>query len=156
MEVTKLNFFLFLRGYSMFMDQILQKASEWEISVGLQLFRTGLFYTQVIVFFKVIAYIILFKHLRDYNKKAETKNLGIPKETLDIRKRKNVICFVGEFIGFIVESSLLMILQLLMAYSFGNHLIGFHPIIGMVVQAVLMVTFFAASPELRRFYFKSI
>ena len=140
----------------MVMDHILQQASgtsEWEISIGLQLYRTGLFYTQLIVLFEVIAYIILFKHLRDYNQKAAIKNLGLPKETLNRRKRKNVISFVGEFISFIIESSLQMILHLAIVYSFGNHFIGSHPIIGMVFQTVLIVTFFVASPELRRFYF---
>ena len=147
------------RGHSMVMDHTLQQfsgTSEWEISFGLQLYRTGLFYTQVIVFFEVMAYIILFKHLRDYNQRASIKNLGLPKKTLNRRKRKNVISFVGEFISFIIESSLQMILHLAIVYSFGNHLIGSHPIIGMVFQAVLIVTFFVASPELRKFYFNYI
>jgi hypothetical protein len=143
----------------MVMDHILQRASgtsEWEISFGLQLYRTGLFYTQLIILFKVIAYIILFKHLRDYNQRAAIKDLGLPKETLNRRKRKNVISFVGEFISFIVESSLQMILHVAIVYRFGINLIGYHPIIGMFFQAVLIVTFFVASPELRRFYFNHI
>ena len=50
----------------MAMDLIIQEASgtsEWEISFGTNLQKTGLFYCQIFVIFEIIAYTILFKRL---------------------------------------------------------------------------------------------
>ena len=136
------------------MDHILQEASgasKWEISVGTNFMNTAIGYIQLIVFFEGIAYIILFKKLREHNQKAENRNLGLSKETLNKRNRKNVISLVGEFVSFIIECSCTIIMEI--AYNSSNNFVGSIPIIGMVFQAGLMITFFVASPELRRFYF---
>ena len=138
----------------MTMDHILQEASgasKWDLSVGTNFVTTAIIYIQLIVFLEGIAYVILFKKLRDYNQKAKDRNLGLSKETLNRRNRKNVISFVGEFVSFIIESSCTIIAAI--AYNSTNYFVGFIPIIGMVFQAGLIITFFVASPELRRFYF---
>ena len=136
------------------MDHILHEASgasKWDISVGINFMKTAIIYTQLFVFFEGIAYVILFKKLRDYNQKAENRNLGLSKKTLNRRNRKNVISFVGEFVSFIIESS--CTITVAVAYNSTNYFVGSIPIIGMVFQAGLYITFFVASPELRRFYF---
>jgi hypothetical protein len=136
------------------MDHILHEASgasKWDISVGINFMKTAIIYTQLFVLFEGIAYVILFKKLRDYNQKAENRNLGLSKKTLNRRNRKNVISFVGEFVSFIIESS--CTITVAVAYNSTNYFVGSIPIIGMVFQAGLYITFFVASPELRRFYF---
>ena len=99
----------------MAMDHILQEvsgASKWEISIGTNFMTTAIIYIQLIVLLEGIAYVILFKKLHEYNQKAEHRNLGLSKETLNKRNRKNVISFAGEFVSFIIESSCSIIYQL--------------------------------------------
>ena len=139
----------------MLMDQILQEASgstEWEIAVGKKFTHTGIFYLQVIVTFEVIIYIILFKHLHAYNKDMKKRKLGLSTETLNKRKRRNVITFLGEFAAFMVES-VFAILMLVILYHESNQIIWFVPFIALFSQVALILTFFLASPELKRFYF---
>ena len=99
----------------MLMDHILQeasRASKWDISVGTNFMTTAIIYIQLIVFLEGIAYVILFKKLHDYNQTAENRNLGLSKETLNRRNRKNIISFVGEFVSFIIESSCSLIMAI--------------------------------------------
>ena len=105
----------------MAMDLIILEASgtsEWEISFGTNLQKTGLFYCQIFVISEIIAYAMLFKHLHDYNLEAEHRNLGISKEILKQRKRKNVVSFSGEFLFFTIEIAATTILQLIIKFKF--------------------------------------
>ena len=138
----------------MTMDHIIKEASgtpEWDISLGTNLTKTGLIYCEVLIVMELIIYAILFKHLHDHNLKAEKSNLGLSKEILNQRKRKNVISFVGEFISFVIECSVPILIQLMVAYNFNHSL----PIIGPFLDFALVIAFFVSSPEIRRFYFNS-
>ena len=79
---------------------------------------TAIIYIQFIVFFEGIAYIVLFKKLHDQDQKVENRSLGLTKETLNRRKRKNVIRLVGEIVSFIIESSCTIIMAI--AYNSSN------------------------------------
>ena len=90
----------------MAMDHILMKysgASDWTISVGTSFTTTAIIYCMIIILFELIAYIILFKQLHTYNQELESKKLGLSKESLCRRRRRNIISFVGEFVSFILE-----------------------------------------------------
>ena len=139
----------------MAMDHILMKysgASDWAISVGTSFTRTVIIYCMLIVFVELVAYIILFKRLHTYNQQLESKKLGLSKDSLSKRKRKNIISFVGEFVTFIIEMIFGIVLQMVLVNS-ANHFSGFIPMIGMLVHSALTIVFFMASPELKRFYF---
>ena len=143
----------------MAMDHILIKysgASDWTISVGTSFTTTAIIYCMIIIFFELIAYTILFKQLYTYNQELESKKLGLSKESLSRRKRRNIISFVGEFISFLIEIMFAMFVQLVVVYNSGNYFSGFTPILGMVSQSALTIVFFMASPELKRFYFDSV
>ena len=140
----------------MAMDHILMKysgTSDWAISLGTSFTRTGIIYCMLIVFFELVAYIILFKQLYTYNQELESKKLGLSKDILSKRKRKNIISFVGEFVSFIIEIVFGIVLQMALVFNSANYFSGFIPIIGMVVHSTLIIVFFMASPELKRFYF---
>ena len=137
----------------MAMDHILMKysgTSDWTISVGTSFTTTAIIYCMIIILFELIAYIILFKQLHTYNQELESKKLGLSKESLSRRKRRNITSFVGEFVSFILEIIYGTFVQLVVVY---NYFSGFTPILGMVVQSALTIVFFMASPELKRFYF---
>ena len=109
-------------------------------------------YSMLIVLFELIAYIILFKQFHAYNQELENKNLGLSKESLIRRKRKNIVRFVGEFVSFIIETTFVIVMPLALA----NLLIsGLIPLFGMVAQSALTIVFIMASPELKRFYVDS-
>ena len=110
-------------------------------------------YCMLIVFFEMVAYVILFKQLHTYNQELESKNLGLSKVSLSKRKRKNIISFVGEFATFIIEMIFGIVLQMVLVFNSANHFSGFIPMIGMLVHSALTIVFFMASPELKRFYF---
>ena len=140
----------------MAMDQILMKysgTSDWTITVGTNFTTTAIIYCMIIIFFELIAYIILFKQLHTYNQELESKKLGLSKESLCRRRRRNIISFVGEFVSFILEFIFCTFVQLVVVYNSANHFSGFIPMIGMLVHSALTFVFFMASPELKRFYF---
>ena len=140
----------------MAMDHILMKysgTSDWAISVGTSFTRTVVIYCMLIVFFEMVAYMILFKQLHTYNQELKSKKLGLSKDSLSKRKRKNIISFVGEFVSFIFEIIFGIVMQLVLVFNSANHFSGFIPIFGMVVHSALTIVFFMASPELKRFYF---
>ena len=140
----------------MLMDQILQKASgstEWEIEVGKNFVITGIFCLQVIVTFEVIIYVILFIHLHAYNQELTKQKLGLPIETINKRKRRNVISFLGEFATFVVETVFGIFMELVILFYGSDQIIWFLPFFAIFSQAALIITFFLASPELKRFYF---
>ena len=142
----------------MAMDHILMKysgTSDWTISVGTSFTTTAIIYCMIIILFELIAYIILFKQLHDYNQELENKNLGLSKESLSKRKRKNIFSFVGEFVSFIIETIFGIVMQLALANNSANHFSGLIPIIGMVAQSALTIVFVMASPELKSFNFDS-
>ena len=143
----------------MAMDRILMKytgTSDWTISVGTSFTTTAIIYCMVIMFLELIVYTILFKQLHTYNQELESKKLGLTKESLNRRKRRNIISFVGEFISFLLEIIYAMIVQLVLVYNSGNYFSGFTPILGMMFQSALTIVFFLASPELKSFYFDSV
>ena len=127
--------------------------SDWAISVGTSFTRTVILYCMLIVFVELVAYIILFKRLHTYNQEVESKKLGLSKDSLSKRKRKNIISFVGEFVSFIFEIIFGIVMQLVLVFNSANHFSGFIPIFGMLVHSALTIVFFMASPELKRFYF---
>ena len=140
----------------MAMDHILMKysgASDWTISVGTNFTTTAIIYLMIIIFFELTAYIILFKQLHTYNQELECKKLGLSKESLFRRRRRNIISFFGEFVSFILEIIFCIFVQLVVVYNSANYFSGFVPILGMVVQSALTIVFFMASPELKSFYF---
>ena len=140
----------------MAMDHILTKysgTSDWTISVGTNFTTTAIIYCMIIILFELIAYIILFKQMHTYNQELESKKLGLSKESLYRRRRRNIISFVGEFVSFLIEIIFCTFVQLVVVYNSANHFSGFTPILGMVVQSALTIVFFMASPELKRFYF---
>ena len=142
----------------MAMDHILMKysgTSDWTISVGTSFTTTAIIYCMIIIFFELIAYTILFKQLHTYNQELESKKLGLSKESLSRRKRRNIISFVGEFVSFIIETIFGIVMQLALANNSANHFSGLIPIIGMVAQSALTIVFVMASPELKSFNFDS-
>ena len=142
----------------MAMDHILKKysgTSDWAISMGTNFTLTVVIYSMLIVLFELIAYIILFKQFHVYNQELENKNLGLSKESLIRRKRKNIISFVGEFVSFIIETTFVIVMPLALANPSANHFSGLIPIFGMVAQSALTIVFIMASPELKSFYFDS-
>ena len=49
------------------------------------------------------------------------KSVGLSKETLIKRKRKNIITFFGQFVGFIFEMIGVILMQLLIMTNDDNH-----------------------------------
>ena len=108
----------------MAMDHILMKysgTSDWAISVGTSFTRTVILYCMLIVFVELVVYIILFKRLHTYNQGLESKKLGLSKDSLSKRKRKNIISFVGEFVTFIIEMIFGIVLQMVLVFNSANY-----------------------------------
>ena len=148
------------KGYSMDMDHVIKIASgtsQWNIDVSVNFTIVSIAYLQILIIFELIAYLILFWHMKHYNEKLEKRNgkniLNISEEMFCQRKRKNVITFVGQFACFIVEIVVSVIVQILTVYHGSNAGNGLLPVLFISSSAVLSTTFIMASPEIRRFYF---
>ena len=146
----------------MSMDMIIQKASgassEWSISVGMKFVNTWFICGQMFVLVEMSIYIILFRHFYTDNVKKEQKGLGLPPDTIKKRKKQNVITLSGQSVSFVVETIAVTIGQLLIFFHKSSHDSQFPD--GSLASsfiipfsATLTITFFVASPELRRFYF---
>ena len=148
----------FCKGHSMEMDHIIQEASsgttQWSIEVSIKFTNTALFYGQMIIVLELVAYIILFRQLYKYNKKLKQNGniMQLSNATLNKQKRRNVISFVGQFSSFVVETFGNIILQIIIVFNGSNAGNGLIPPLGISCSAILVITFFLASPELRRFY----
>ena len=147
----------------MSMDMIIQKASgassEWSISVGMKFVNTWFICGQMFVLVEMSIYIILFRHFYTHNVllKKEKQGLGLHPDTIKKRKKQNVITLSGQSVSFVVETIAVTIGQLLIFFhkshdsQFPDGSLASSFIIPF--SATLTVTFFVASPELRRFYF---
>ena len=124
------------------MDQISHKTTVKSVSTFL------IFYLRSFVFAEFTIYIFLFYHL--YHHTEDLKKfqlLGISTKSLNERHMKNIISFFGQFVLFVIEISITVILQL-----FGNWLII--PAFWMS-KAILTIAFILISPELRQYCFRS-
>ena len=140
------------------MDLIIKMASgtsQWNIDVSINFTIVAIAYLQVLIIFELVAYLILFWHIKRYNENLQRGGnlLNISEKTLDQRKRKNVITFVGQFACFIVEIMVSVILQILTVYHGSNAGNGLVPFVFISSSAIMTITFIIASPEIRRFYF---
>ena len=139
------------------MEHIIKNAagiSEWSISVSMKFTNILLFYLQILIILELGAYILLFWHLHKYNQslKENGNQLGLSHGTLNLRKRRNVITFVGQFASFVIEIFVTIILQLLIVFN-GSHAGNwFVTALAITSSAILTITFFVASPELKQFY----
>ena len=146
------------KGYSMDMDHVIKKASgtsQWNIDVSVNFSHVCIAYLQVLIIFELVAYLILFWHMKHYNENLQSFGnlLNISEKALYQRKRKNVITFVGQFACFIVEIVLSVIVQILTVYHGSNVGNGLVPLLFISSSAILSTAFIMASPEIRRFYF---
>ena len=140
------------------MDHIIKKAtgtSQWNIDVSVNLTIVSIAYLQLLIIFELVAYLILFWHMKHYNENLQKFGnlLNISEKALYQRKRKNVITFVGQFACFIVEIVVSVIVQILTVYHGSNVGNGLVPVLFISSSAILSTTFIMASPEIRRFYF---
>ena len=83
------------------------------------------------------------------NESPKPQNLGLTIETFNKRKQQNIISFLGEFVVFLIES--LFAILVLFCHEW-DKIVWFMPFIGISSQATLVIIFFWASPELKRFY----
>ena len=150
----------FCRGHSIVMDHIIQETTgttPWTISVGNKIMNTLILYVQVFTALELIAYIILFRDFYIHNEKMKKNNgLGISKEILNETKRKNVINVVGQFLTFVIEIVAATISQLVVVNSGSNFSNDILPPPFIFCSALVTLTFFIASPELKRFYFNTV
>ena len=68
------------------------------------------------------------------------------------RRRKNVVTLVGQFLSFIIEIIGALIIMLVVVYHGNNEFIGIVPPLKLFGSALMTITFFVSSPELRKFY----
>ena len=140
------------------MDHIIKKAtgtSQWNIDVSVNLTIVSIAYLQLLIILELVAYLILFWHMKRYNENLQKSGnlLKISEKALNQRKRKNVITFVGQFICFIFEIMVSVILQILTVYHGSNAGNGLVPLLAISGNFILAITFIIASPEIRKFYF---
>ena len=126
--------------------------SEWTILTSEKVTNVVLIYLQIFVVFEFIAYVIIFCHLSQYNEdmKKEGNQLGLSNDVIRKRKRCNIISFGGQFFSFIVEIVTTIVFHIFIVNHDNNTNI---PALAITGGTVLILTYFIASPELRRFYF---
>ena len=141
----------------MAMDHIIQEAtktSQWTISVGRNFIHSTIIICQFFIIAEIIAYFILFHDFYTHNESLKIKKpLLISINTLNKRKRRNVVTLFGQFISFLIESTCAIIIHISEMYLSSNTFSIVFPPFGIVFFAFLTFTFFMASPELKRFYF---
>ena len=116
------------------------KLEEW-ILIGKQYQNFALIVLQMFIVAEFIMYIILFKDMFDHNKELQNVNsLGLSADNLHKRQRKNVITLSGQAFTFVVEFVISVLLH------FATH----EPL--PVGQILIVFSYIATSPELRRFY----
>ena len=104
---------------------------------------------------ELVAYIILFRDFYIYTERLrKSKTLGLKEEILNDRKRKNIINFAGQFVTFIIEIFAATVAQFVILYHGNNSFNDIALTLSMFGTALSTLTFFLASPELKRFYLR--
>ena len=120
---------------------------EWPISSKIPFLAIGIVLVQIFIVGELIIYLILFKDQYEYNKELQNgKSLGLSKDNLQKRHRKNVISLFGQFATFVIEfvTSVIYHVAIHMEFSAFN--------IKQSLDMLLVFSYFT-SPELRQFYF---
>ena len=78
--------------------------------------------------------------------------IGISHETLLRRGRRNIITLTGQFLSFVIEFMYSMAIYTLLVENDG-YLNGVQFLSGTFITAMITLSFFLSSPELRRHYF---
>ena len=123
------------------------ETQEWIISSKIPFLAIGIVFVQIFIVVELIIYLILFKDQHEHNKELQNgKSLGLSKDNLQKRHRKNVISLFGQFATFVIEfvSSVIYHVAIHMEFSAFN--------IKQSLDMLLVFSYFI-SPELRRFYF---
>ena len=155
------------------MEKILQEIngnSEWKISVGFFFITVAVGYMQVFCFAEFIVYIFLFYQLYSHNeimticnKQDLDINLGLSRKAMNKRHKKNIISFVGQFLTFLIEmflTILLILIHIEEVKTFLKQYLGLFPtdlifIISNTKKAITTITFIIESPELRRYFMEN-
>ena len=106
---------------------------------------------QMFAITELVIYIILFKDLAKHNEELKKKNsLGLSMDKLLERRRKNVITLFGQSLSFGIELIGIIIAVYAIRVN-GSTNISF-PVMRVILSASLVISYFVASPELKRFY----
>ena len=125
------------------------RTPEWMTSFGKQFQFSVMVLMQIFVIAEFVMYIILFKDQYDHNKELQNGNsLGLSADTLHKRQKKNVITLLGQFFTFGVEIVISFTIQLSIYMKFSTFNIN------LFLGTLVVASYFVASPELKRFYFK--
>ena len=120
---------------------------EWLISSRIPFVAIGIVLVQIFIVGEFMIYLLLFKDQYEHNKELENgKSLGLSKDNLQKRHRKNVITLFGQFTTFIIEFVISVIYHVAIRMEFS----AFN--IKQSLEMLLVFSYFT-SPELRRFYF---
>ena len=121
--------------------------SEWPIASRIPFLAIGIVLVQIFIVGELIIYLILFKDQYEHNKELQNgKSLGLSKDNLQKRHRKNVITLFGQFATFVIEFVISVIYHVAIHMEFS----AFN--IKQFLEMLLVFSYFT-SPELRQFYF---
>jgi hypothetical protein len=121
---------------------------EWKTSFGKQFQISVMVLLQIFMIAEFVMYIILFKDQYDHNKEQNGNSLGLSADTLRKRQKKNVITLFGQCFTFGVEIVMSFTIQFAIYLNFSPFkTISF-------LGTLVVASYFVASPELKRFYFK--
>ena len=122
---------------------------EWMNSIGKQFHIFLMVLVQLFMIAEFVMYIILFKDQYNHNKEPQNGNsLGLSADTLQKRQKKNVITLFGQCFTFGIEIVISFTIELSIYMKFSANNITFF------LGTLVVASYFVASPELRRFYFK--
>ena len=106
---------------------------------------------QMFAIAELVIYIILYKDLVNYYQELMKKrSLGLSMEKLLERRKKNVITLFGQSLSFGIE----IVVGILATYTIqmsGSDFISI-PVLRVFLSFSLVISYFVASPELKRFY----
>ena len=143
----------FCQGFGGQMVSVIQSyngLSSDDINLGPFLIQMSILIAQIQILTELGIYIVIFWTLYNAN---QTPKLGLTKDTINKRNRKNVITLSGQVISFFIETLCAIIMSSL--YS-GFELVEPAAVTPMLVIAssIISVSQIVTSPELRQFYFK--
>ena len=122
---------------------------EWKTTLGKQIQNSIVALSQIFIFVELLMYILLFRDVFYHNKELQNSNsLGLSADKLRKRQKKNVITLFGQCLSFSVETVCSFFIALAIQLDFTTFYIR------ICFNTLFVASYFIASPELRRFYFR--
>lgn len=144
----------FASGHSMTMSHVVNQfegTAETTIKLGMTIMAWNTLIALALIVFELVCYIQIFLELK---RNDERIGSALSQDILRYRKKRNVLSLSGQLIGFFLESMMATFIAVMLTFHKNPMFdISIYPINLTISSAIVSLSQFLTSAELKRYYF---